>query len=248
MRDSSVYSRISVPPIQIEPRSTYPATLIKDIQEEKADILSAVKTEEDIKECVRDVFNDIIVEKAEKLVIFIDELDRCKPSFAIEMLERIKHYFDDERIIFVVSLNKEQLIHTISNYYGSEFYKNSIESIPRNVGDTFSSDKIYLIIFEVVVVLLDMVDAKEKKAFLEGKSNILIELMPKIESYKKYILRVFGIDVGEDNGEQLDEKYKLVQEVYQYAFGRDTEEYFKGADISRNLKEICINACNGLRL
>ena len=93
-----------------------------------------------------------------------------------------------------------------------------------------------------------MVDAKEKKAFLEGKSNILIELMPKIESYKKYILRVFGIDVGEDNGEQLDEKYKLVQEVYQYAFGRDTEEYFKGADISRNLKEICINACNGLRL
>lgn len=294
-----------MPPIQIEPWSTYPATLIKDIQEEKADILSAVKTEEDIKECVRDVFNDIIVEKAEKLVIFIDELDRCKPSFAIEMLERIKHYFDDERIIFVVSLNKEQLIHTISNYYGSEFdaarylnrffdisvnlpeisryqkqkiqcsdsenfwmtmiadelsdyygfslrdkliYKNSIESIPRNVGDTFSSDKIYLIIFEVVVVLLDMVDAKEKKAFLEGKSNILIELMPKIESYKKYILRVFGIDVGEDNGEQLDEKYKLVQEVYQYAFGRDTEEYFKGADISRNLKEICINACNGLRL
>lgn len=110
-----------MPPIQIEPWSTYPATLIKDIQEEKADILSAVKTEEDIKECVRDVFNDIIVEKAEKLVIFIDELDRCKPSFAIEMLERIKHYFDDERIIFVVSLNKEQLIHTISNYYGSEF-------------------------------------------------------------------------------------------------------------------------------
>ena len=85
------------------------------------DILSAVKTEEDIKECVRDVFNDIIVEEAEKLVVFVDELDRCKPSFAIEMLERIKHYFDDERIIFVVSLNKEQLIHTISNYYGSEF-------------------------------------------------------------------------------------------------------------------------------
>ena len=98
-----------------------PAALIKDIQDGKVDILSAVKTEEDIKECVRDVFNEIIVEKAEKLVIFIDELDRCKPSFAIEMLERIKHYFDDKRIIFVVSLNKEQLIHTISNYYGSEF-------------------------------------------------------------------------------------------------------------------------------
>ena len=28
---------------------------------------------------------------------------------------------DDERIIFVLSLNKEQLVHTITNYYGNEF-------------------------------------------------------------------------------------------------------------------------------
>ena len=289
-------------PISI--KKVNPATLIKDLQEGKMDILSAVKTEEDIKECVRDVFNDIIVEEAEKLVIFIDELDRCKPSFAIEMLERIKHYFDDERIIFVVSLNKEQLIHTISNYYGSEFdatrylnrffdvsinlpeisryqkqkvqctnserfwitliadelsdyygfslrdkliYKSSIESLPRDVGDAFSQDKMYLNIFEVIIVLLDMVDAKEKKAFLEGKSNILIDLMPRIEIYKKYILRSFGIDIRDDCEEKLTEKYKLVQEVYEYVFGRDTEEYFKEADISRNLKEICIKACNGLK-
>lgn len=281
-----------------------PTMIAKNIQDSNMNILSAVKTEEDIKECVRNVLKDIIVEKTEKLVIFIDELDRCKPSFAIEMLERIKHYFDDERIIFVVSLNKEQLIHTISNYYGSEFdatrylnrffdlsvnlpeisryqkqnvqcfdpknswltkiaddlsayygfslrdkliYKSSIEAIPQNVGDLFSSDKMYLIIFEVVVVLLDMVDAKMKKAFLEGKSNILIDLMPKLESYKKYILRSFGIDERDDTEEQLEEKYKLVQAVYEYAFGRDTEEDFKGADISRNLKEICIKACNELR-
>ena len=289
-------------PISI--KKVNPAKLINDLQEEKMDILSTVKTEEDIKECVREVFNDIIVEKAEKLVVFIDELDRCKPSFAIEMLERIKHYFDDERIIFVVSLNKEQLIHTISNYYGSEFdatrylnrffdvsinlpeisryqkqkvqctdserlwitliadelsdyygfslrdkliYKSSIESIPREIGDACSSDKVYLIIFEVIVVLLDMVDAKEKKAFLEGKSNILIDLMPRIEIYKKYILRSFGIDIRDDYEEKLTEKYELVQDVYEYVFGRDTEEYFKEADISRNLKEICIKACNGLK-
>ncbi len=293
---------VSSLPISI--KKINPATLIKDIQEENMDILSAVKTEEDIKECVRNVFNEIIVEKTEKLVVFIDELDRCKPSFAIEMLERIKHYFDDERIIFVVSLNKEQLIHTISNYYGSEFdatrylnrffdvsinlpeismyqkrkvrctdserfwitliadelsdyygfslrdkliYKSSIESLPQAVGDAFSQDKMYLTIFEVIVVLLDMVDAKGKKAFLEGKSKILIDLMPKIEIYKKYILRIFGIDTREDYETELAEKYELVQNVYEYVFGRDTEEYFKDADISRNLKEICISACNGLR-
>lgn len=87
----------------------------------KDDILSSVKTADEIKECVKDILNDLIVEGADKLVVFIDELDRCRPSFAIEMLERIKHYYDDERVIFVASVNKEQLTHTLKVYYGDEF-------------------------------------------------------------------------------------------------------------------------------
>lgn len=85
------------------------------------DILSEIKTAEEIRTTVKQIFDDVITESAQKLVVFIDELDRCKPSYAIEMLERIKHYFDDDRIIFVAALNKEQLVHTISKYYGSEF-------------------------------------------------------------------------------------------------------------------------------
>lgn len=85
------------------------------------DILSVVKTEEEIRDKVKEIFNSIIVENVEKLVIFIDELDRCRPSFAIEMLERIKHYFDDDRIIFIATVNREQLIHSISKYYGTNF-------------------------------------------------------------------------------------------------------------------------------
>lgn len=85
------------------------------------DILSEVKTEEEIREKVKEIFDCIIIENVEKLVIFIDELDRCRPNYAIEMLERIKHYFDDDRIIFIVSVNREQLIHSISKCYGMNF-------------------------------------------------------------------------------------------------------------------------------
>lgn len=85
------------------------------------DILSIVKTEEEIREKVKEIFDNVIIENVQKLVIFIDELDRCRPNFAIEMLERIKHYFDDDRIIFVASINREQIIHSISNYYGRNF-------------------------------------------------------------------------------------------------------------------------------
>lgn len=87
----------------------------------KENILGDILTAEEIQGIVKDVFNDIIVEEAQRLVIFIDELDRCRPSYAIEMLERIKHYFDDDRIVFVMSVNKAQLVHTISNCYGDGF-------------------------------------------------------------------------------------------------------------------------------
>ena len=85
------------------------------------DILDVIKTAEEIRETVKLILDEVIVEKAQRLVIFIDELDRCRPSYAIEMLERIKHYFDDDRIIFIVSVNKEQLVHTISKFYGVSF-------------------------------------------------------------------------------------------------------------------------------
>ena len=84
-------------------------------------IFEEIQLAEDIRNEVKLIFDEAIVEQAQKLVIFIDELDRCKPSYALEMLEGIKHYFDDDRIIFIVSVNKEQLTHTISNYYGNGF-------------------------------------------------------------------------------------------------------------------------------
>lgn len=93
---------------------------IKEAMQGK-DILSEVKTEDEIRDKVKEIFDSIIVENVQKLVIFIDELDRCRPSFAIEMLERIKHYLDDDRIIFIASVNREQLIHSISKYYGTNF-------------------------------------------------------------------------------------------------------------------------------
>lgn len=52
------------------------------------------------------------------LVIIIDELDRCKPSFAVEVLEKIKHLFLVEGVIFVLSMHHEQLEESIKKVYG----------------------------------------------------------------------------------------------------------------------------------
>lgn len=60
-------------------------------------------------------------EQGERLVVFIDELDRCKPSFSVDFLEKIKHYFYNDKITFVFSINSEELQNTIKKYCGESF-------------------------------------------------------------------------------------------------------------------------------
>lgn len=58
--------------------------------------------------------------KKSTLVFFVDELDRCRPTFAIELLERIKHLFEVPNILFVLSLDKQQLEASIAAVYGQD--------------------------------------------------------------------------------------------------------------------------------
>ena len=54
------------------------------------------------------------------LVFFIDELDRCNPKYAVEFLEIIKHFFSVPGIVFVLSIDKGNLINSIIGYFGSQ--------------------------------------------------------------------------------------------------------------------------------
>lgn len=67
---------------------------------------------------------DIFTKNDQRLIIFIDELDRCKPSFAVKLLEQIKHYFLIENVTFVISTNIEELSKTICKFYGINFKGN----------------------------------------------------------------------------------------------------------------------------
>ena len=56
--------------------------------------------------------------KKDQLVVFVDEIDRCRPSFAVNLLERIKHLFNIENAIFVLGLDKGQLAVSLKAIYG----------------------------------------------------------------------------------------------------------------------------------
>lgn len=88
---------------------------------QSCDPLKDLRRKRDIEATVKDFLNNLLEERGNRLVIIVDELDRCRPSFAVKFLERIKHYFENDRITFVFSVNMNELQHTIKGCYGSDF-------------------------------------------------------------------------------------------------------------------------------
>ena len=87
----------------------------------KTSITQDVKVEMTLRETINNYLNELLPEHGERLLVFIDELDRCNPCYAVNLLEKIKHYFANENITFVFSVNLEQLQYTIQQHYGSGF-------------------------------------------------------------------------------------------------------------------------------
>lgn len=56
-----------------------------------------------------------------RLVVLIDELDRCRPTYAIETLEVAKHIFNADGVVFALGLHRQQLTASIKSVYGQDF-------------------------------------------------------------------------------------------------------------------------------
>ena len=53
-----------------------------------------------------------------KLVLIVDDMDRCRPDIAVKTLEVIKHFFDIEGLIVIIPVGKERLTKYINAFYG----------------------------------------------------------------------------------------------------------------------------------
>lgn len=80
-------------------------------------LMDHVKCEESLR-----TLKDALSAIADKnpIVLFIDELDRCRPDFSVYMLEVIKHVFDVQGVQIVLITNTQQLKAAINHCYGSD--------------------------------------------------------------------------------------------------------------------------------
>ena len=83
--------------------------------------LEEIEKTKSLEQTISEMFDSLLPEHGDRLIVFIDELDRCKPTYAVKLLERIKHYFTNSKITFVFSTNLQELGNTIKKMYGSDF-------------------------------------------------------------------------------------------------------------------------------
>lgn len=87
----------------------------------KEDLLEDINKNKIIKKEFKNIIDELTIEKKKRILIIIDEIDRCKPTFAVDLLENIKHFYDDERIVFLVGTNNKELGNTICKVYGEKY-------------------------------------------------------------------------------------------------------------------------------
>lgn len=106
-----------------------PAAYIKNVSHDLINMKADIKRDDLVKylrplvdrhEAINDFIDQIKGDK-QRVIFIVDELDRCKPSFAVDLLEVIKHYFIREDVTFIIATNTNELSHTVRKYYGNDF-------------------------------------------------------------------------------------------------------------------------------
>ena len=82
------------------------------------DYLFQRESKDSLKKELSELATDVAEATKHPLVFIIDELDRCRPTFAIELLERVKHIFDVPNLVFVFGINRDELCSSLQSVYG----------------------------------------------------------------------------------------------------------------------------------
>lgn len=74
-----------------------------------------------LRDTINKNINKISCVSNKKIVLIIDELDRCKPKYSLSLLEQTKNLFDSQNLKIIYSLNMKELSSSIQGEYGPQF-------------------------------------------------------------------------------------------------------------------------------
>lgn len=94
------------------------STLTDGLQEQIEKYTNRKKSIVEFKESLKKFVS--LTTDGKPVIFIIDELDRCRPNYSVELLEQLKHLFSVPGIVFVLSIDKFQLGNAVRGVYGSD--------------------------------------------------------------------------------------------------------------------------------
>ena len=76
------------------------------------------KTRDELKERLETLTENVNEKTGQPLVFIIDELDRCRPDWAMECLERAKHIMEIPGMVFIFGINRQELCKSVRHQHG----------------------------------------------------------------------------------------------------------------------------------
>ncbi|QZY56845.1 P-loop NTPase fold protein [Crassaminicella profunda] len=163
---------------------------------------------------VKDKFTGFLQELSsdKKIIFFIDELDRCRPTFSIETLEIIKHFFNINNFIFIIALDMEQLSYSVKTIYGKNM--DTCGYLRRFFDLHFKIPKPKVIDYVEFVLKNNNLNIKNYN-FIENISNIFDKLGLSLREINS-ILKNYQLVLDTSLRPYIENNEYLVLEVYLY--------------------------------
>jgi hypothetical protein len=113
-----------------------------ELKDATQDLWDAEKERKNAVQAFKDLLVKLTQDAASPIVIVIDELDRCRPDYALSVLEVIKHFFTVPKVHFILGINGRALENSVKARYGSDIdaesylrkFINVSFSLPRTLG------------------------------------------------------------------------------------------------------------------
>lgn len=117
-----IENKIGIDLISLSDKTKWNKGKIKDAEREFNKMFSFSQTIEKVRKKMQKIAEE------RTIVLFVDELDRCIPQYAIKVLERLHHIFYGlENVVVIMAIDRKQLERFVEEMFGAKKEKSSID-------------------------------------------------------------------------------------------------------------------------
>lgn len=142
-------------------------------------------------------------QKEKPIVIIIDELDRCKPDYAVKTLEVLKHFFDVPGFVFVLAVDEEQLKNSVQTLFGTTNYEGYKRKFISNSFHLPEPDKL---VFTEYLYTKSNIDS-----YIEKIQKDKRELVFKVSIYNSFLCTLSYSEYGNANKQETAKNFNKTQ-------------------------------------